>query len=350
MTTEEHAWDHLVQSGRVHRSVYADRNIFATEMERIYGGTWVYIAHESEVPQPGDYRLAKLGLRPVIVTRDAASAVHVLFTRCAPRGATVCREPSGNASTFTCPYHGWKFRNTGASLAVPGKDAYANAADRDAFALSRPAHVDVYRGFIFATMNPQSPPLLEHLGAAAKALDEWLDQGDPEGIRVQNGSQHFRVACNWKFIYDNAGDGYHVPFSHRSLLQMTAQRYGGGDMEYFGQADKSAMRSYALGNGHTLIDQRKEFYKDNAWDQQRPQPGREAFEHSAPESADPRTRIDYLEKAIGSGMNLSIFPNLLLIGNQIQVIEPVDVDAVRCTPSRPGWVLDAAKERRLTVG
>jgi hypothetical protein len=32
-----------------------------------------------------------------------------------------------------------------------------------------------------------------------------------------------------------------------------------------------------------------------------------------------------------------------------KVIEPLDVDAVRFTPSRPGWVLDAAKERRLTV-
>jgi len=32
-----------------------------------------------------------------------------------------------------------------------------------------------------------------------------------------------------------------------------------------------------------------------------------------------------------------------------KMIEPVDVDAVRFAPSRPGWVLEAAKERRLTV-
>jgi hypothetical protein len=32
-----------------------------------------------------------------------------------------------------------------------------------------------------------------------------------------------------------------------------------------------------------------------------------------------------------------------------KMVEPLDVDAVRFTPSRPGWVLDAAKERRLTV-
>jgi hypothetical protein len=32
-----------------------------------------------------------------------------------------------------------------------------------------------------------------------------------------------------------------------------------------------------------------------------------------------------------------------------KVIEPIDVTAVRCTPSRPAWVLDEAKVRRLTV-
>ena len=32
------------------------------------------------------------------------------------------------------------------------------------------------------------------------------------------------------------------------------------------------------------------------------------------------------------------------------MIEPVEVDAVRFTPTRPGWVLDAARERRLDAG
>lgn len=32
-----------------------------------------------------------------------------------------------------------------------------------------------------------------------------------------------------------------------------------------------------------------------------------------------------------------------------KIIEPIDVTAVRCTPTRPGWVLDEAKARRLSV-
>ena len=34
-----------------------------------------------------------------------------------------------------------------------------------------------------------------------------------------------------------------------------------------------------------------------------------------------------LESAVGAGMNLNIFPNLLLIGNQIQVIQPLKAGA-----------------------
>ena len=69
------------------------------------------------------------------------------------------------------------------------------------------------------------------------------------------GAQRFHLDCNWKMVYDNAGDGYHVPFSHQSLLMMTQQRYGGGDMSYFADADRSRMRNHALDNGHSLIDQ-----------------------------------------------------------------------------------------------
>jgi phenylpropionate dioxygenase-like ring-hydroxylating dioxygenase large terminal subunit len=140
---------------------------------------------------------------------------------------------------------------------------------------------------------------------------------------VVAGAQRFHLECNWKMVYDNAGDGYHVPFSHQSLLMMTNERYGGGDMSYFADADRSNMYLYSLGNGHTVIDQRPDMFRNNAWEQQRPQPGRENFERHVRESVAPDDIRSTLENAVGAGMNLNIFPNLLLIGNQIQVIQPL---------------------------
>ena len=39
-------------------------------MIRIFGGTWVYLAHESEIPNPNDFKTSNLGHRPIIILRD----------------------------------------------------------------------------------------------------------------------------------------------------------------------------------------------------------------------------------------------------------------------------------------
>jgi phenylpropionate dioxygenase-like ring-hydroxylating dioxygenase large terminal subunit len=317
-------WDDLVQEDRVHRRVYTDENIFAREMNNVFAATWVYVAHESEIPEPNDFKLAWLGTRDVIVTRDEESVVRVFSNRCSHRGASVCREQRGNASQFTCPYHGWRFDNRGQLFGIPGKNAYGPTFKARDMHLSRPAQVASYRGFVFATLNPDAPPLVKHLGNAARYMDAWIDYNGGAENLVLAGTQLFRLACNWKLIWDNAGDGYHVPFSHQSLLVMTHARYGGGDMTYFAEADRSKMSNSALDNGHTAIDQRAEMHAESAWQQQRPQPGREPYQdYVAATYGEQAKRV--LDTTVGAGMNINIFPNLALIGNQVQVLQPTAV-------------------------
>lgn len=320
-------WNLLVQDYRVHRSLYTDDQIFSREMSHVFAATWVYLLHESEIPNAGDFRQVWMGTREFIASRDEHGKINVFANRCSHRGATVCRERSGNGSGFTCPYHGWKYDNSGQLFGIPGKTAYGPEFKRRDLDLARPAQVDSYKGFLFATLNPEAPSLTEHLAGAARFMDEWMDhQGGPENI-VVSGAQRYHLECNWKMVYDNAGDGYHVPFSHQSLLMMTNQRYGGGDMSYFADADRSKMHLYSLGNGHTVIDQRSDMFQNSAWEQQRPQPGRENFERHVLATEAPDKVKAKLESAVGAGMNLNIFPNLLLIGNQIQVIQPLRAGA-----------------------
>ena len=151
---------------------------------------------------------------------------------------------------------------------------------------------------------------------------------------MRSSAQRMVMGANWKMVYDNAGDGYHPPFSHRSLLLMTARRHGPDrDMSYYGTSDPDdcAMYSQALGNGHTFIDQRPEMHADSAWKRQRPQPGRETYEAQLRQRLGDEEANRLLEVAVGSGMNLNVFPNLLIIGNQIQVVEPIAVDRVQVT-------------------
>jgi len=122
------------------------------------------------------------------------------------------------------------------------------------------------------------------------------------------------MGANWKLVYDNAGDGYHPPFSHRSLLLMTARRHGPDrDMSYYGTSDPDdcAMYSQALGNGHTFIDQRPEMHADSAWQRQRPQPGRETYEAQVRQRLGDEEANRLLEVAVGSARRLLLHADML---------------------------------------
>jgi phenylpropionate dioxygenase-like ring-hydroxylating dioxygenase large terminal subunit len=334
MRIEASQWDHLVQEGRVHRSLYTDPAIFAQEMIKIFGGTWVYLGHETELSKPNDFVLRNLGLRPIILTRDGSGKINALFNRCAHRAATVCRQREGSARYFTCGYHGWTYSNSGKCVSIPGDDAYGPDFKPETYNLARIPRLQTYRGFIFGTLNLEAPDLLEHLSAARLLIDEWLDRYPRADVVVRSSAHRLIMRANWKTVYDNAGDGYHPPFSHRSLLLMTARRHGPDlDMSYYGTSapDDCAMYTQSLGNGHTFIDQRPEMHAESAWKRQRPQPGREIYEAQLRERVGDEEADRLLEVAVGSGMNLNIFPNLLMIGNQIQVVEPLAVDRVQVT-------------------
>lgn len=335
VTTEKapDRWSELVREDRVHRTLYTESDVFAEEMVKVFGGeSWVYLAHESQVPEPNSFLSVRMGLRPILVTRDRKGDLHGIFNRCAHRAATVCREESGTAKSFQCPYHGWTFRNTGELVGVPWPQGYADL-DKAELGLTRVARVESYRGFIFGTMNAEVEPVEDWLGPARPWLDYWIDRAPDGAVALGAGAYRMGYRGNWKLAYDNAGDGYHPSFSHRSLLDMASRMGESKDMSYFGKTpDDGPMVSYALGNGHSVIDQRPAHGEEpgNFWRNQRPQPGREWFEEKI--RAEHGDEADHLlDLAVGAQINLSIFPNLLIIGNQVQVIEPLGVDRTQLT-------------------
>ena len=109
----------MVQPDRVHRAIYTDPAIFEIEMEKIFRRVWLYVGHESLVPNPGDYYCTHLARQPVVLSRHKDDGICVLFNRCGHRGAKVLNRERGNAKVFTCMYHGWSFRPNGALAGVP---------------------------------------------------------------------------------------------------------------------------------------------------------------------------------------------------------------------------------------
>ena len=108
-----------VRRGMIPAHVYADPEIFALERDRLFARAWTFLAHESEIPQPGDYVVRRVLADSFIVARDESGVVRVMFNMCLHRGMQVCRAEMGNASHFRCPYHAWTYRNDGRWPACP---------------------------------------------------------------------------------------------------------------------------------------------------------------------------------------------------------------------------------------
>jgi phenylpropionate dioxygenase-like ring-hydroxylating dioxygenase large terminal subunit len=314
---------HLVTGDyRVHRTAYVDPAVFEAEMTRIFGGTWVYLLHESEIPDPGSFRTLRVGLRPVIVTRGDDGAVHALLNRCSHRGAVLCTAPAGTARRFQCAYHGWTFASDGRLSAIPYADGYRDSFDRAAYGLRRFPRVESYRGFVFGSLRPDVQPVTDWLGSARDVLDWAIDSLPP--ARMLRAAT-FEYHGNWKLQNDNNGDMFHTPFTHRSTLTMTRQRHGDGKLLDHFTGDKTPMAVRSFGHGHKMIDQRPSI--PSAWARTRPLPGseNEAARLEARLGAEQARRfLDYIGQ---SGINLVIYPNLHVRGNgSLYVYEPVAVD------------------------
>jgi phenylpropionate dioxygenase-like ring-hydroxylating dioxygenase large terminal subunit len=211
-----------IEQGMIPASVYSDPEIFAFEQERIFARSWMFLAHESEVPEPGDYVVRRIVDDSFIVVRDEQGTVRALFNMCLHRGMQVCRAEVGNASHFRCPYHAWTYKNTGELTGVPfHKDAYGGEENlpRNGTALLSPPHVGSYNGFIFVSLDEHAEPLEAALGDFWFFLDLYSNQS-PSGLEVR-GPQRWMIDANWKIGAENfAGDTYHTPHTHASVVEI----------------------------------------------------------------------------------------------------------------------------------
>jgi phenylpropionate dioxygenase-like ring-hydroxylating dioxygenase large terminal subunit len=206
----------------VRRDRWADANLLEREIERVFSVSWQYLAHETEIPEPGDYVLRRMGRDQVIVARDEEGHIRVHLNTCRHRGVPLCRADSGNSSHFRCSYHGWTYANTGELRGVTfQRDVYGtDGIDKSQLALHSPAQVGSAHGLIFANWAEDAPSLDEYLGELDWYLAAVFDKY-PEGLEVVGTPVRNVIRANWKTEGENlSGDGYHTMVTHASALEL----------------------------------------------------------------------------------------------------------------------------------
>ncbi|WP_162186109.1 aromatic ring-hydroxylating oxygenase subunit alpha [Amycolatopsis jejuensis] len=308
-TLEVHS---LVQQGRIHSEIFRSPAIYEAELRDIFDRTWVYLGHESQVANPGDYLTTTIGRKPIVLVRDEDGQVRAFFNRCRHRGSTVCRQGQGNAHYFRCPYHGWTYSNQGDLVGVPGPTRYQPPVDKPALGLVPIPRLETYRGLIFGSISPEVPSLPEHLGRAAGYLDRYFLF---DGIRLTAGSNRHRFGGNWKFQLDGGPDGYHAISLHESFFAIQGKT---PEKAHLAVSKRDAAGYSAdLGNGHVLLCRRA---SDDLV---------ERFRNRHPEYAEQVVQEHGLERLhdLLSQVNLIIFPNLYFAFGNVRVIHPVAANA-----------------------
>ena len=315
---------------KVHRSIYTDPDIYEAELKHIYEGNWIYVAHDSELPNPGDYITTVMGRQPVIINRDSDGQLRGFVNACSHRGANVCRKRKGNAKLWTCPYHGWVFNNAGTLLDVKNEagGAYPAHFDKAKLGLTPVPRVESYRGFIFASLNADVLPLKEHLAGAAIFLDLFADQS-PSGLEILQGQSVYTHHGNWKMQAENGVDGYHVDPVHTSYFRLAALR-GKKAAQTDAKDEVKAIDvlnpqahsgNYDLGNGHVMIWFDVANFRDRAAGMQ--------YDSLVEQYGEPRAR--WMAARL---RQVLIYPNVILfdgISTQVRSWRPLSADETEVT-------------------
>ena len=215
---------------RVNRRIFRDEQLYRCEQEQIFARSWLYVGHESQLREVGDFLSAYMGETPVIVARAEDGKVHVSINSCAHRGVPVCRSDAGKAKRFVCPYHNWSYALDGSLVAVP-QEKLCQSIDKSQAGLPKVPRVEMYKGLIFASLNPDIEPLESYLGDMRFYLDCMFDRY-PEGVEVIGPAHKWKLKGNWKLPVENQlGDVGHGAYLHGSLLKNTPQA---NELEQFG--------------------------------------------------------------------------------------------------------------------
>ncbi|MDF3937008.1 benzoate 1,2-dioxygenase large subunit [Pseudomonas citronellolis] len=313
---------------RCKREMFTDPRLFELEMKHIFEGNWVYLAHESQIPEKNDFLTTMIGRQSIFIARNKEGQLNAFLNACSHKGAMLCRHKSGNRSSYTCPFHGWTFNNSGKLLKVkdPAEAGYPSSFNCEgSHDLTRVARFESYRGFLFGSLSAEVKPLVEHLGESAKIIDMIVDQS-PEGLEVLRGSSSYIYEGNWKLTAENGADGYHVSSVHwnyAATQNQRKQREAGEEVKTMsaGGWAKHGGGFYSFEHGHMLL-----------WTRWANPEDRPAFERREQLAADfGQARADWM---IQNSRNLCLYPNVYLMdqfSSQIRIARPIDVNRTEIT-------------------
>ena len=206
------------EAAKIPAHIHTDPEVYRLEMKRVFGRVWLFVAHESEIPERGNWVVRDMGEQNVIVSRGEDGVIRTFLNSCRHRGMKLACEDRGTGKSWRCPYHGFTYNNSGNFVGAPyQREAYPEGIDREGLQLIE-ARCESYAGLVFATFNANAEPLDDFLGELRWYLDILVGRAEFEVVGVP---QRWIVPTAWKLPAENfASDAYHTVTTHAFLAKL----------------------------------------------------------------------------------------------------------------------------------
>ena len=333
---------------QIDRSIFTDPKVFEAEVRHVFEATWNFIGLESQVARPNDFITTHIGRQPILLMRSADGQVGAFLNTCRHRGTIVCPFKKGRQKFHVCRYHGWAYDSSGRNVGVTEEKTgqYPPSFSNTDHNLVPVARLGSYRGFIFASLNPDVPSIEDHLGDTRAFLDLIVDQSDTGEVEFVPGASTYTFDGNWKLQFENGLDYYHFATTHSSYVDILKKRQAVAGPEAGFPAeegdDEEGQGSFSFDYGHAVN-----------WSIKRAQL------YGRPLGMDP-ARLDAVRERVGPTRakwmlrqrNLTIFPNLQVIdilSAQVRTWRPLAADKTEMVSHCLAPVGESAAARTMRI-
>ena len=187
--------------------IYSDPEIFEEEKENIFKKVWHLAVHESELPNPYDYRTYQHpGDTQLVIVRGEDMKIRTFYNICPHRGNLLVYDPSGNSKNLVCIFHQWAFNGKGDCVDIPrGKEGYQDRVCKEDVSLKEVRTEVGYGGFVWVNLDDNCGSLADYIGPALDYMLPELNAEPLETFWYYQATLH----TNFKLIHDTNSEFYH---------------------------------------------------------------------------------------------------------------------------------------------
>ena len=199
--------------------LYFDPEFLEAEKKAFLRAAPQVVCHESEIPNPGEWRSFEYLGESVIVIRGDDRRVRAFSNVCRHRGSRLVDGTGGCAKVLTCPYHAWSYARDGKLVGVPHRNEYPGLQTETLGLFPLP--LENWRGFLFVTLEPGAPSVAAMMAPYEQEVAPYRF----EDLRAIGRVTLRTRSLNWKTIADNYSDGLHIPVGHPGLTRLFGRNY-----------------------------------------------------------------------------------------------------------------------------